>query len=765
MTAKKKLRIALAGNPNAGKTTLFNAITGARQHVGNWPGVTVEKKEGLISFGGHEIAVVDLPGTYSLTAYSIEEVIARKYIVHEQPDVVIHVIDSGNLERNLYLTTQLLELDCNLVLALNMHDALQASGARIDAGKLALLLRTPAVFTVGHREKGIRELMQAVMNAAESRNGRNGRVEIPYGHEIESHLKVLTEKAGKVQIAGIQHPHRWVAVKTLENDGEVVRCLGQSGPEGAELLSEAEKTRSHLSSLFKEDPEIVLTERRYGFVAGVMKEVFSAPLLDRVSLSDRIDSVLTHRVLGLPAFFLMIWAMFQLTFTVGAYPMEWIDALVSWLGITVAAGVQNEMLRSLLVDGVIGGVGSVLVFIPNIFILFLFISFLEDSGYMARAAFLTDRVMHLLGLHGKAFIPMLMGFGCNAPAIMATRTLESERDRILTILINPLMSCSARLPVYVLITAAFFSPERAGTVIFSIYLLGLILAIAMGRLFSRTVLPGQAAPFVMELPPYRLPTAKGLLIHMWDRGKIFLRKMGGVILVGSVVIWALGAFPRDPVLQASDQSRTDPRCVELKGKIPNEADPQAAGIQLNAVGSHPPDLKGDSKRIFSKRVDITGAGSEDVSEEQIEQGTGAGKTPNVTQQMEASYIGRIGRFLEPVFRPLEFDGRIAVALLTGFVAKEIVVSTLGVLYQVGAVQNETSEGLAGALRNSGMTSLAAYAFMAFVLIYTPCLGTLAVIRRETNSWKWTFFSVGYSLVLAWVVAFVIVQAGRLLGLG
>ena len=420
----------------------------------------------------------------------------------------------------------------------------------------------------------------------------------------------------------------------------------------------------------------------------------------------------------------MVWGVFQLTFAVGAAPMEWIDAFVSWLADFVSAHMDDGLLQSLVVDGVVNGVGSVLVFLPNIFILFMCISFLEDSGYMARAAFLTDRVMHLLGLHGKAFIPMLMGFGCNAPAIMATRTLESERDRILSILINPLMSCSARLPVYVLITGAFFAPEHAGTVIFSIYLLGLVLAIAMGRLFSKTILPGESAPFVMELPPYRLPTARGLLIHTWDRGKIFLRKMGGVILVGSVAIWALSAFPRD---------------------IPFSRDYDAEISRLQAEALERESAGPTAKGFQGQIADLEAA--------------------KEAERIEGSYIGRIGKAMEPVFLPLEFDWRNAVALLTGFVAKEIVVSTLGVLYQVGAEAEERSEGLIQALRKSEMTPLVSYAFMAFVLIYTPCLGTIAVIRRETNSWKWTAFSVGYAVSLAWVVAFVIVRGGQLVGLG
>jgi ferrous iron transport protein B len=724
MKQTKSLRIALAGNPNSGKTTLFNAITGARHHVGNWPGVTVEKKEGYITFDDREITVVDLPGTYSLTAYSIEEIVARRFIVHEKPDLVVHVVDASNLERNLFLTTQLLQLGTKVVLALNMSDALHRSGARIDLEKLGTLLGAPAVFTVGHKGGGIRELMETVVRVAEDKHPQVRRIRIPYGHEIESHLGPLTEKAEALGLFEIPHPPRWVAIKALEKDKELIEEVSESGEKGARFLEEIKETRDHLYLLYGEEPETVFTERLYGFVAGILKEVYTAPPLDRISRSDRIDAVLTHKILGLPVFFLMVWGVFQLTFAVGAAPMEWIDAFVSWLADFVALHMNEGLLKSLVVDGVVSGVGSVLVFLPNIFILFMCISFLEDSGYMARAAFLTDRVMHLLGLHGKAFIPMLMGFGCNAPAIMATRTLESERDRILSILINPLMSCSARLPVYVLITGAFFAPQHAGTVIFSIYLLGLVLAIAMGRLFSKTILPGKAAPFVMELPPYRLPTARGLLIHTWDRGKIFLRKMGGVILVGSVAIWALSAFPRDVPFS-------------------RDYDTEISSLQAEALGREAvgPPAKGLQGQI---------AGLEAARE---------------AERIEGSYIGRIGKAMEPVFLPLGFDWRNAVALLTGFVAKEIVVSSLGVLYQVGEEAEETSEGLIQALRKSEMTPLVSYAFMAFVLIYTPCLGTVAVIRRETNSWKWTAFSVGYAVGLAWVVAFVIVRGGRLVGLG
>lgn len=713
--------IALAGNPNSGKTTLFNQITGAHQHVGNWPGVTVEKKEGRANYNDQEFSVVDLPGTYSLTAYSIEEIVARKFIIHEKPDVVVHVIDAGNLERNLFLTTQLIELQCNLVLALNMSDVIRDKGAKIDIEKLGELLGAPAVMTVGYSGEGVDELMETALLVVQGKHPKQRHVNVRYGHEIEGHIAEISKIVEATPLEDVPGPTRLVSLKLIENDQEIIKCVEKNNADA--LLETAAKTRDHLFGLYKDDPETIFTERRYGFISGILKEVYSEPPLDRISRSDRIDEVLTHKYLGLPVFFLMIWGMFQLTFTVGAYPMEWIEAGVGFLSGMIGTLLSAGLFKSLLVDGIINGVGSVLVFLPNIFLLFLCISILEDSGYMARAAFLTDRVMHLLGLHGKAFIPMLMGFGCNAPAIMATRTLESERDRILSILINPLVSCSARLPVYILVAGAFFAPESAGTAIFSIYFLGLFLAILMGRLFSKTILPGEAAPFVMELPPYRFPTTRSLLIHTWDRGKIFIRKMGGVILIGSVVIWFLGSFPQN-VTYSQD----------YEGRISSLTQQLETAPSIHAQGSLTENIKQLENQMEAERI-------------------------------EKSYIGHIGRFAEPVFKPLGFDWKGVVALGTGFVAKEIVVSTMGVLYHVGAGENEESKGLQNALRKSGMNPLVAYAFMAFVLIYTPCLGTLAAIRRETNSWKWTFFSVGYTLVLAWVVAFIIVHGGRLLGLG
>jgi ferrous iron transport protein B len=717
---KETITVALAGNPNSGKTTIFNHITGTRQHVGNWPGVTVEKKEGLIQHNGHRLRVVDLPGTYSLTAYSVEEIVARRFLVDEKPDVVVDIVDASNLERNLYLATQLIELGVKLILALNMADVAESRGHHIDAGKLGTLLGVPVVFTVGTKNQGIKELLDKVVAVAEDRDTVSRHIHIAYGQELEKEIKKIQDVIWQDPSIGRRYSTRWLAVKLLENDGAVKEMVEALGDIGSRILAQAETGRARLAQLYQDDTEMVLTDQRYGFIGGALKEVLRVSAETKFDLSRQVDLLLTNRLLGFPIFIFFIWAMFQLTFTVGAYPMAWLDAGVGWLGGVVARVLPAGIFRDLIVDGVIAGVGSVIIFLPNILLLFFCIALFEDTGYLARAAFIMDRVMHMIGLHGKSFIPMLMGFGCNAPAIMAARTLESERDRILTILINPLMSCSARLPVYVLLAGTFFGAS-AGNVIFSIYALGIALAIAMGKLFRLTLFRGESAPFVLELPPYRVPTLKSLLIHMWDRSVVFLRKMGGVILVGSMVVWFLGAFPRHPVTPAFE-----PASGSQTALTPDPAEPSSAGPR-------------------------SGQGMEASEREKV--------------RLERSYLGRLGRVIQPIFAPLGFDWQTSVAVLSGFVAKEIVVSTLGVLYATGSNENDENEALRRALRASGMTPLAAYALMAFVLTYVPCLATVGAIRRETNSWKWTAFSIAYTLTLAWVVAFVIYQGGRLFGLG
>ena len=725
---KETITIALTGNPNSGKTTIFNNLTGTRQHVGNWPGVTVEKKMGTVLHNGHRLQVVDLPGTYSLTAYSIEEIVARSFLVDSKPDVVVDIVDASNLERNLYLATQLIEMGVKLILALNMADVAQSRGHQIDAESLGTLLGVPVVFTIGTKNQGMKELLDKVLEVVEDRDTVSRHIHISYGREMEKEITKIQDVIWKDPSVGERFSTRWLAVKLLENDAAVQERVRSFGEIGEEILAQAEASRERLVEFYKDDAEMVLTDQRYGFIGGALKEVLKVSTKSKLDLSRQVDLFLTNRILGFPVFIFFIWAMFQLTFTVGAYPMEWIDAGVTWLGAVVTALLPAGLLQDLLVNGIIAGVGSVIIFLPNILILFFCIAVFEDTGYLARAAFIMDRVMHVIGLHGKSFIPLLMGFGCNAPAIMATRTLESERDRLLSILINPLISCSARLPVYILLAGTFFGAS-AGNVIFSIYGLGIALAIAMGKLFSVTLFRGDIAPFVMELPPYRAPTLKSLLIHMWDRSQIFLRKMSGVILVGSILVWVLSSFPRSPDL--------------LRGKAGETGATSAT----------------------QERVLTAAESQQSASASMVDENLKSSVANIEMARLENSFLGRLGHFIQPIFAPLGFDWRTSVAVLTGFVAKEIVVSTLGVLYAAGADVNEESEALRRSLRASGMTALGAYTLMAFVLIYIPCLATVAVIRRETNSWKWTGFSIGYSLVLAWMVSFLIYQGGRIAGLG
>jgi ferrous iron transport protein B len=715
--AAKHFTIALAGNPNSGKTTVFNKLTGTRQKVGNWPGVTVEKKEGHVSRDGLDLTIVDLPGTYSLTPFSIEEVVARNYLLDERPDVVVDIIDASNLERSLYLATQIRELNCKVLFVLNMADVAERRGIKIDARKMSELLDVPVVFTVGNRGEGMDDLVRQSVALAESHSGFPRQRRVKYSQDIE---EAITRLRGFIELkapGALTYDLRWTAIKLLEDDKIVQERIVTAAPEaGREILQAAQALRRHLAERFDEEPQIVMTDERYGFIAGIVREVQTSSTQQRVDVSRSIDLVLTHRIFGFPIFIFFIWAMFQLTFTLGEYPVQAIEAGVEWLSETMGTLLPEGPLRDLVVDGIIAGVGSVIVFLPNILILFFCIALFEDTGYMARSAFLMDRIMHLIGLHGKSFIPMLMGFGCNVPAVMAARSLESEKDRILTILITPFMSCSAKLPVYVVLTGAFFG-ARAGTVIFCLYMLGIVLSILTGRLFRSTLLRGADAPFVMELPPYRMPMAKSLLIHMWDRGKIFLTKMGKVILVGSIVIWALSSFPRHPGVAA---------------------DEAAARSSTGPLASAPASDAGSAAEL-------------EAAERRAEKAA----------QTRHSFIGRLGRLIAPVFEPLGIEWRGGVALLSGFVAKEIVVSTLGVLYASG--ENEEEGALERALIASGMTPLSALSMMVFVLLYLPCFATTAAIRRETGSTRWMLFSITYSTAVAWLAAFLVFQGGRLFG--
>jgi len=677
--------IALAGNPNSGKTSLFNDITRARQHVGNWPGVTVEKKEGRAVHRGHEVRVVDLPGTYGLGAYSEDERIARDYVLSREADVIIDVVDTTNLERNLYLTVQLLEMGAPVVVALNMVDEARQRGIRVDADKLSRLLGAPVVETVATRNQGVSELLDKALQVAKEGKAAGDSREavagegpvVRYGPEVERELGRLEDMVVGLPAVARGYGPRWLSLKLLEGDPEITKEVA-ARPGTAELLREAQSGAQRVAGLVGEDAEAVLIDRRYGFISGLVREVVSRSrtVEQRLSLSDRIDRVVLNRYLGLPILLLAMAGMFQFTFAVSEPLVGWVEAAFAWLGSTLSGALQAAApawLVSLLVDGVLGGLGSVLVFLPPIFALFLAISILEDSGYMARAAYIMDRLMYALGLHGKSFIPMLIGFGCNVPAIMATRTLENRKDRLVTILINPLMSCSARLPIYVLFAGTFFA-ARQGLVIFSLYLLGIVLAIVMGRLFKAYLFRGETSHFVMELPPYRLPTLRSTLIHMWERGSAFVRKAGTVIVGVVVLVWALSSLPW--------------------------------GVEYAS---------------------------------------------------ESSLLGRLGNLVAPVLAPAGFGTwEAAAALMFGLLAKEVVVGTLGVVYGTG------EEGLADAVRVH-FTPLSAYAFMVMALIYVPCVATIAAIRRETNSWGWAAFAIGYSLALGWIMAVLVYQVGRLLG--
>ncbi|MCF8027549.1 MAG: ferrous iron transport protein B [Desulfobacteraceae bacterium] len=723
--AEKKIRIALTGNPNSGKTTIFNHLTGTRQKVGNWPGVTVEKKEGDVEKFGCHLKIVDLPGTYSLTPFSIEEIVARNYILDENPDVVIDIIDASNLERSLYLANQLRELNCKVIFALNMADLALSRGYKIDAAKLSELLGVPVVFTVGNKGQGLDELVKTVVESAQTDVCIPETRKVRYSNDIEKAIAEL--RAAIEERTGPDFPYdrRWTAVKLLEDDTIIRQRLDELlGQDSRELMEAAGRLRARLTDLFHEEPEIVLTDERYGFIAGIIKEVMISSTRRRVDVSRNIDMVLTNRFLGFPIFIFFIWAMFQVTFTLGAYPMEWLEGGIGMISGGLDAMLPPGVAKSFLLDGVIAGVGSVLVFLPNILLLFFCIALFEDTGYMARAAFLMDRIMHLIGLHGKSFIPMLMGFGCNVPAIMAARTLESPKDRILTVMITPFMSCSARLPVYIVLAGTFFA-AHAGTVIFLLYLTGIAVAILTGRLLRSFLLTGADAPFVMELPPYRVPMLKSLLIHMWDRAKMFLKKMGGIILVGSIIIWVLSAYPKNIDYDVDYQARIQAVNQQYAEQIADAGPQQKQGL----------------KQAQQQQIDRL------QREKQVE-------------HAEKSYLGRIGQVMSPVFEPIGIEWRGSVAILTGFVAKEIVVSTLGVLY---AVEGETdSEALRRALQSSGMTPLSALSLMVFVLLYIPCLATVAAIARETGSVRWAFLSVAYTTAVAWMASFVVYQGGGLL---
>lgn len=710
----KSITIAVAGNPNSGKTTIFNNLTGANQKVGNWPGVTVEKKEGKARHKEYDINIVDLPGTYSLTPFSAEEIAARDFILTGNPDVVVNIIDASNLERSLYLAMQVAELGKPVVFVLNMADVARSRGISINAEQISALLNIPVVFTVGNKNQGTDTLLDTAINEAVFASKNKKRRGIKYSPEIEKCIDSVVEQIESRNLAKPEMPVRWNAVKLLEGD----RIITDEFENEPELLEIVEKCRNRIEDLFQEDPEMVLTDDRYGFIAGIVKESVSISNKKRIDVSRDIDLVLTNRILGFPIFIFFIWAMFQLTFSLGAYPMDWIDSGLSILTRFLDSAIAPSYFKDLLLDGVLAGIGSVAIFLPNILILFFCIALFEDTGYMARAAFLMDRVMHLVGLHGKSFIPMLMGFGCNVPAVMATRTLENRKDRILTALLTPFMSCSARLPVYVILAGTFF-PQNPGTIIFLLYFTGIIVAVISGKLLRSTALKGEDAPFVMELPPYRAPMLKSLLIHMWDRSKMFLKKMGGVILIGSIIIWTLSYFPKD-IDYSKDYS---------------------AGLRQLEIQLEKADSDSETQTIKARIHQLS--------------------KEKKTERMAKSYIGRIGKTIEPFFEPLGIEWRSSVALVTGLVAKEIVISTMGVLY---GVENQNANALESALKSSGMTPLSALSLMVFVLLYIPCTATIIAIWKEASG-RWALFNLFYTTAVAWGLAFLVYQSGRSIGFG
>ena len=718
---RRTINVALVGNPNCGKTSLFNIASGSHEHVGNYSGVTVDAKEGYFEFQGYHFRLIDLPGTYSLSAYSPEELYVRKHIIEETPDVIINVVDAGNLERNLYLTTQLIDMNVRMVVALNMYDALQHSGNTLNIKKLSQLLGVPMVPTISRTGEGVDDLFHVIIGLYEGADFMGQKEEIQnealrefrewhdayvpdhkfesheddensftprnfirhihinHGPELERSIDAVKKEIGKTETIRHKYSTRFLAIKLLENDKDIEKNVIASLPNASEILRIKEQEVKRLLETINEDSEQAITDAKYGFITGALKETYTDNYQNTEMFTRIVDSIVTHKVWGYPIFFIFLYLMFECTFIFGEYPKEGIEWLVEQLGNAVNTYMPDGSFKDLLIDAVIGGVGGVIVFLPNILLLYLFISFMEDSGYMARAAFIMDKIMHKMGLHGKSFIPLIMGFGCNVPAIMSSRIIESRKSRLVTILINPLISCSARLPIYLVLVGAFF-PGKESLILLLIYSVGILLAVLMARIFSKFLVKGDDTPFVMELPPYRMPTSKSVLRHTWEKGAQYLKKMGGIIMIASIIIWFLGYYPNHSSYQTT------------------------------------------------------------------------------AEQQENSYIGQIGKSIEPIIKPLGFDWKMGVGLLSGVGAKELVVSTLGVLYTNDGNLDDDAlpERIA---QQSDITPLIAFAYMLFTLLYFPCIATLAAIRQETGSWKWPLFAACYTTVLAWIVAFLVYQIG------
>ncbi|MBQ7791064.1 MAG: ferrous iron transport protein B [Rikenellaceae bacterium] len=695
-THRRVINVALVGNPNSGKTSLFNALSGGHEHVGNYSGVTVDAKSGTFRYKGYRFNITDLPGTYALSAYSPEEIYVRRHLVENTPDVVINVVVASNLERNLYLTTELIDINPNMVVSLNMFDELEKRGDKLDYEQLGAMLGVPMVPVVARDGRGLERLLDTVIDVYENRDSRVRHIHINHGAVIESGIEALKTVMRPVRDQLPKHfPPRYWAIKLLERDKEAEQTL-QSIEGYSEWIAVRDREVERIEKQLGEDVEMAVTSEKYGFIAGALRETYQKSEQNPIETTTIIDTIVTHRVFGFPIFFLLMWLMFAATFSLGAYPQDWIEAGVSWLSEWVGGMMTDGALKDLIVNGIIGGVGSVIVFLPNILILYLFISLMEDSGYMARAAFIMDKLMHRIGLHGKSFIPLLMSFGCNVPAIMACRTIESRSSRIITILISPFMSCSARLPIYILLVGTFF-PSYASLVLIGLYILGVVVAIVTAKLMRRFLYPVDETPFVMELPPYRVPTLQATVRHMWEKAVQYLRKMGGVILVGSLIIWFLSYYPRPAQVDAN-----------------NTQTEQSASDYSN------------------------------------------------------SYLGQIGRICEPVMEPIGLNWKGSVAILSGAAAKEIVVSTLGVLYAEEPLPEQTSAELsedaslgAKLIASGDFDTRTAMSFMVFILLYFPCVATLIAIAKETGRWSWAAVTVVYNTLVAWVAAYLTYIIGGL----
>ena len=736
---QKEINIALVGNPNSGKTTLFNFASKSRERVGNYSGVTVDSKVAKYKQKGYTFNITDLPGTYSLSAYSPEELYVRKHILGELPDIVINVVDASNLERNLYLTTQLIDMDVKVIIALNMYDELQKKGDYFDYESLGKMIGVPIIPTVSSKGKGIKDLFNKTIEVFEDKDPTVRHIHINYGEYVENSIKNIQDEIWKNKRLTDIVSSRFYAIKLLEKDSAASFTL--SNWNNYKAIKEIAENEIHkIETHFSEDSEAVITDAKYAFIAGALKETYKGNLQSQHrKKTDKIDNFLTNKYLGFPIFFAFMWIMFQATFQLGQYPMEWIDSLVGLTSNFLESAMPEGILKDLMVNGIIDGVGGVIIFLPNILILFFFISLMEDTGYMARAAFIMDKIMHKIGLHGQSFIPLLMGFGCNVPAIMASRTIKNRNNRLLTILINPFMSCSARLPVYVLIISAFF-PSYQGTILFSIYLFGILMAALVAIIFKKFIFKTEEVPFVMELPPYRKPTLRNSTRHMWNKGSQYLKKMGGVILVASIIIWALGYYPQNPDLSKDYNASIENTRAQYNQKLEKTQSP------LQEIK-----LKSEMNEAI----------------EEI-------KIAKEAEKQEKSYIGQIGHAISPVMRPLGFDWKISVSLLSGIAAKEIVVSTMGVLYQAEQGGDETnpeklSNKLQEATFESGpkkgekvFTRLTTISFLIFTLLYFPCAAAVAAIKKETGSVKWAAFAIFYTTTLAWVVSYLVQNIGNLI---